>query len=419
LTIDYRPHAHDDLTNLAAVDVVGVTDPSQQVELDLDGDGQFESIAIASTLGEFSVSGVTLAEGANTIAARATNMRGTSQADLMIELETQQPTAELLNPRHHSFMPDGPGYIEIRWSDAGPAGLDTSTIDTTDITVTGVSIDRAEQLGVGLVRYWYSDDSEHLPIGRVTIRLAADAVSDLAGNAPGDLTRFQIGVFAAWQNPVFAVDVNADWLVEPLDALQVINRINARGNGPLSVPPVFPDVPPPFLDTSGDNYLEPLDVLIVINYLNANGNGPVPDALPANLAARLVSPGYGEAESEPADNQEMSSLQFSQASVPFSAHAGPGLPLEAWEVRRRFDPLDSDMPQYRRVEAVPTTSAAPLGSISDGAKRSRIAGGRREPDESLDDILRDVFAGPRNWLEFEDTLEDIFPNVYAQERTKT
>jgi len=408
----------DDLTNLSTVDLVGVTDPSQLVELDLDGDGQFESIAIASALGEFSVSGVALAEGPNTIAASAANSQGTSQADLMIELETQRPTVELLNPLHHSFMPDGPGYIEMRWSDVGIAGLDVATIDIKDIAVTGVSIDRAEQLGAGLVRYWYSDDSEHLPIGRVTITIAEDAVSDLAGNVPDDVATFQIGVFAAWQNPVFAVDVSANWFVEPQDALQVINRINARGNGPLPAPPVSPDVPPPFLDTSGNNYLEPLDVLLVINYLNGNGNGPVPDALPSNLAATFVSPAYGEAESEPADAQEMSSLQFNQASVPLLAHAGYGLRLDAWDDRPCVDPSDSDRPQHRRVRPAANVSPQHFTSSSHGATRSPVARGWRQPGESFDDILREVFAGPRNWLELEDTLEDIFPNVCAQERPK-
>src|SRR6185436_12652544 len=36
----------------------------------------------------------------------------------------------------------------------------------------------------------------------------------------------------------------------------------------LTIPPVVPDVPPPFLDVTGDNSLAPLDALQVINYLN-------------------------------------------------------------------------------------------------------------------------------------------------------
>lgn len=88
-----------------------------------------------------------------------------------------------------------------------------------------------------------------------------------------------------WQNPVYALDVSNDGFIEPLDVLQIINRINRVGTGPMPVPPVSPDVPAPFVDVTGDDRLEPLDVLRVINYINQYGSGPIP----------TVAAGQGEA----------------------------------------------------------------------------------------------------------------------------
>jgi hypothetical protein len=35
---------------------------------------------------------------------------------------------------------------------------------------------------------------------------------------------------------------------------------------------------PPYLDTNNDGYVTALDALLVINYLDAHGPGPVPDS---------------------------------------------------------------------------------------------------------------------------------------------
>ena len=76
----------------------------------------------------------------------------------------------------------------------------------------------------------------------------------------------------SWQNPAVALDVNGDQLVTPLDALLVINELNAAGPRQLSAHRGTGGVPP-FLDSNGDGYLSALDALLVINELNAqNGN---------------------------------------------------------------------------------------------------------------------------------------------------
>ncbi|MEZ6120177.1 MAG: tandem-95 repeat protein [Pirellulaceae bacterium] len=75
-----------------------------------------------------------------------------------------------------------------------------------------------------------------------------------------------------WQNPNDALDVNNDGFISPIDALLVINELNANGSRALDPPPIAspPFSPPPFVDVSGDDYLSPIDALLVINHLNAD-----------------------------------------------------------------------------------------------------------------------------------------------------
>lgn len=79
-----------------------------------------------------------------------------------------------------------------------------------------------------------------------------------------------------WQNPADPIDVDNDGIIAALDAILVINHLNAKLAGPF---PLHggPAAPPPFLDVSGDDTLSPLDAVMVINYLNgrnpAGSNG--------------------------------------------------------------------------------------------------------------------------------------------------
>jgi hypothetical protein len=60
--------------------------------------------------------------------------------------------------------------------------------------------------------------------------------------------------------------------VVPLDALLIINDLNNRGARQLSAP-TEGDSPPPYYDVSGDGWLTSLDALRVVNWLNANMSG--------------------------------------------------------------------------------------------------------------------------------------------------
>lgn len=85
-----------------------------------------------------------------------------------------------------------------------------------------------------------------------------------------------------WQNPLYALDVDDDSSVSPLDVLVVINEINRGGSRPLqeSINLQAPTVS--YLDVDGDRSLSPLDVLTVINAINQGANG-------AGLSLSLVN----------------------------------------------------------------------------------------------------------------------------------
>ena len=68
-------------------------------------------------------------------------------------------------------------------------------------------------------------------------------------------------------NPSNSLDVNNDATVSPIDALLVINELNADLN-PLAARTATPTTY--YLDTSSDGQLTPLDALLVINKLNAD-----------------------------------------------------------------------------------------------------------------------------------------------------
>ncbi|MDZ4779686.1 MAG: GEVED domain-containing protein, partial [Planctomycetia bacterium] len=70
-----------------------------------------------------------------------------------------------------------------------------------------------------------------------------------------------------YKNPANAFDVNNDGIVSGLDALVLINRLNANG-GPVNLPIPVTTSQPPYYDPTGDNRLTALDVLQVINEIN-------------------------------------------------------------------------------------------------------------------------------------------------------
>ena len=77
-----------------------------------------------------------------------------------------------------------------------------------------------------------------------------------------------------WHNLQNAYDVDDDGDVSPIDAVLVINLLNATGGTPLEG--MLGSVgasPTTFYDVSPDNFVAPDDAVLIINYLNAHPNG--------------------------------------------------------------------------------------------------------------------------------------------------
>ena len=85
---------------------------------------------------------------------------------------------------------------------------------------------------------------------------------------------------SAWHNPVHGLDVNGDGLVTPLDAVIVINRLNAEAAGDAPASAAY------YCDVNDDSFCTAQDVLIVINYLNAQAL-PAAEGEPSGLRDRV------------------------------------------------------------------------------------------------------------------------------------
>ena len=81
-----------------------------------------------------------------------------------------------------------------------------------------------------------------------------------------------------WFNRVQPADVSNDGRVSPLDALMIINSLNAEGRAESARGSVGPSGHP-FYDVNRDGYLSPIDALHVINHLNDPEPGQVVTAV--------------------------------------------------------------------------------------------------------------------------------------------
>jgi len=91
-----------------------------------------------------------------------------------------------------------------------------------------------------------------------------------------------------WQNPLSAIDLDADGVVSPSDAIAAINALNGGLGGSLAgrVAPTalhgqVAGALAEFLDADGDSNLSPTDAVLVINALNNRGPSNPSDDLPA------------------------------------------------------------------------------------------------------------------------------------------
>ena len=172
----------DGITNFDPVTLIGVTDPNLTVSLDTSGNAFNNGTTTSDTNGHFTFTGVTLAKGPNPVSVEAANAQGTTIASQTITIDDQLPTGTLVTPAPNSTTEQDLGYVDIQWSDGGPAPIDSTTFGTGNITVTGVTIDAVQDLGNDLERYEYNLNGGTLSPGLINVSLVAGQVADLAGN---------------------------------------------------------------------------------------------------------------------------------------------------------------------------------------------------------------------------------------------
>ncbi|MEM6981331.1 MAG: dockerin type I domain-containing protein, partial [Planctomycetota bacterium] len=113
---------------------------------------------------------------------------------------------------------------------------------------------------------------------RLSDQMMTGANTQTSGGEVEDYT-FEI-INNPFSNPSTAEDVNGDGSVSPIDALQVINALNAAG-GEINLATSSSFVLPLFPDVDGNGRVTALDALRVINFLNARGTSSEPSVSPA------------------------------------------------------------------------------------------------------------------------------------------
>ena len=116
------------------------------------------------------------------------------------------------------------------------------------------------------------------------------AVSDGVSKSDSATVVVMVQTQYPWYNGIKPLDISDDGDVTPLDALMVINDLNANGVHILALDRPRP-LTAPFLDVSRDGQLTPFDALLVINYLNGGegeGERSADSAVPATTRLQVV-----------------------------------------------------------------------------------------------------------------------------------
>jgi hypothetical protein len=210
-------------------------------------------------------------------------------------LEAYSATGELLDRVTTSVLADGDvetmllergaadiAYVIARAHYDTELHLDNIIVGpTTEVMTDALGVFRLKSLPAGDYQIQMQGRSGWEPTTPIQVgrTLSGVAVSDVRyGLAP-----------PAWHYLDVPEDVDASGDVVPLDALLIVNDLNNRGARQLS-DPTEGDSPPPYYDVSGDGWLTSLDALRVVNWLNANMSGESEATVGISNMAALPEP---------------------------------------------------------------------------------------------------------------------------------
>jgi hypothetical protein len=117
----------------------------------------------------------------------------------------------------------------------------------------------------------------------ITIQAKDDGGTALGGVDTSPPQTFDVVISKphVWHNTRNGRDVDDDHFVVAQDVITIINRINAKGSGPIPPDATFG---PPYYDVDNDGFIVAQDVVNIINFINA-GHGGAGEAPPVDSAA--------------------------------------------------------------------------------------------------------------------------------------
>ena len=215
--------------------------------------------------------------------------------------------------------------------------------------------------------------------GTTYARFRMSSTGGLAPTGPaadGEVEDYAVTITAnPWRNAAFPEDVSVptDGIVSPVDALQIINRLNPANWGPGPLPPTRP-ANEPYLDVNGDGLLSVIDAFMVINYLNiqaASGSGEG-QSLKSSVVAAPVAAAVAEGEAASgvvAVLETLAATSVSDASVQVSSTATVGRQSERSVVLVGLTPLAEPL-----LAATGESQSGKASSSEDGAAATNASG---------------------------------------------
>jgi hypothetical protein len=286
--------------------VVGLTGtPSGQVEF---FDGQIFLGVANIGAGNNAQLVVNLPQGARTITAiyKGSSTHAGAMATPLVVNVVPGPAnvPPVANNDNASVPEDDSIVINVLSNDADPDGgtLLPSTVTITQPPQHGIATVNPAN---GTITYTPSTNYDGPDSFRYTVTDNRNGVSNAA------LVSITVtDIPEPWHNKPRPLDVDDDGVLSPLDAVLIVNQINAGGAGVLPTP--APGNPPSaFVDVDGDNFLTPVDVQLVINAINAGvsvGGEGEPDELEVPISNRA----------EPLRNDAPAPVEEANQSLPGS-----------------------------------------------------------------------------------------------------
>lgn len=155
--------------------------------------------------------------------------------------------------------------------------------------------------GAGWYRILASGPGLAAPVTGSVLVAEVNVHVEIVSGTRGVYLDFAAQPTSAWTNPLDRRDVSNNLVVDPLDALQVINHLNTAGPGELAAFDLSDDSLPLLLDVDGDGHVLPHDALSIINHLNQPDRvGEAEPALPLEARTSNGVPQRAEGQLAPA-----------------------------------------------------------------------------------------------------------------------